>query len=62
QHQIQVAELGEDLSHFHHAAYNIAAAYAQMGDHTAAVRWLRRSAEEGFPCYRCSPKTPLSIR
>ncbi len=58
QHQIQVAELGEGLSHFHHAAYNIATAYAQMGDHAAAVRWLRRTAEEGFPCYPLFAKDP----
>ena len=57
-HQIHVAELGESLSHFHHAAYNIATAYAQMGDHAAAVRWLRRTAEEGFPCYPLFAKDP----
>jgi serine/threonine-protein kinase len=49
--QIPIAETGLGLSHFHHAAYNIAGAYALMGDHAAAVRWLRRTAEEGFPCF-----------
>ena len=49
--QIPIAETGVGLSHFHHAAYNIAGAYALMGDHAAAVRWLRRTADEGFPCY-----------
>jgi hypothetical protein len=49
--QIPIAEAGAGLSHFHHAAYNIAGAYALMGDHTAAIRWLRRTADEGFPCY-----------
>jgi serine/threonine protein kinase/tetratricopeptide (TPR) repeat protein len=56
--QIRIAETGEALSHFHHAAYNIASAYAQMGDHAAAVRWLRRTAEEGFPCYPLFAKDP----
>src|SRR5262249_25654599 len=49
--QIRIAEKGESLSHFHHAAYNIAGAYALMGDPVTAVRWLRRTADEGFPCY-----------
>jgi eukaryotic-like serine/threonine-protein kinase len=56
--QIRIAETGEALSHFHHAAYNIASAYALMGDHAAAVRWLRRTAEEGFPCYPLFAKDP----
>jgi TolB-like protein/tRNA A-37 threonylcarbamoyl transferase component Bud32 len=56
--QIRIAETGEALSHFHHAAYNIASAYALMGDHAAAVRWLRRTAKEGFPCYPLFAKDP----
>jgi tetratricopeptide (TPR) repeat protein len=56
--QIRVAETGASLSHFHHAAYNIAATYALMGDHAAAVRWLRRTADEGFPCYPLFAKDP----
>jgi tetratricopeptide (TPR) repeat protein len=42
---------GEGKSHFHHAQYNIALAYAVLGKRAQALRWLRRSAEEGFPCY-----------
>ena len=42
---------GSGNSHFHHSAYNIASAYALMGDHTRALEWLRRTAEEGMPCY-----------
>jgi eukaryotic-like serine/threonine-protein kinase len=49
--QIQMAERGESLSHFHHAAYNIAGAYALMGEPVTAIHWLRRTANEGFPCY-----------
>jgi TolB-like protein/Tfp pilus assembly protein PilF len=56
--QIRIAETGARLSHFHHAAYNIAGAYALMGDHAAAVRWLRRTADEGFPCYPLFAKDP----
>ena len=43
--------LGQGFGHFHHTAYNIASAYALMGDRVQAVRWLRTAAEEGFPCY-----------
>jgi TolB-like protein/Flp pilus assembly protein TadD len=42
---------GEGKSHFHHAQYNIALAYAVLGKRAQALRWLRRAAEEGFPCY-----------
>jgi tetratricopeptide (TPR) repeat protein len=39
------------LGHFHHSEYNIASAYALMGKPRQAVDWLRKSAENGFPCY-----------
>jgi len=42
---------GSGLSHFHHAEYNIATAYALQGDHARALAWLRRTAEDGLPCY-----------
>lgn len=38
-------------SHFHHAAYNIASAYALLGRKQEALEWLRRVAKEGMPCY-----------
>jgi len=38
-------------SHFHHAMYYIAAAYAQMGDAENTLLWLERTAREGMPCY-----------
>ncbi len=44
-------EKGKGFVHFHHAAHNIAAAYAQLGMPDEAVRWLRWSAENGFPNY-----------
>lgn len=37
--------------HFHHTAYNIAAAYALLGRPGEAVSWLERAAADGFPCY-----------
>src|SRR6266704_1434340 len=42
---------GSGRSHFHHAEYNIATAYALQGDHARALAWLHRTAEDGLPCY-----------
>lgn len=44
-------ELGSTFGHFHHTAYNIASAYAILGNRDQAVRWLRHAADNGFPCY-----------
>jgi len=44
-------QIGRGFGHFHHTAYNVAAAYAILGDAEAAVPWLKAAAEEGFPCY-----------
>ncbi len=50
--QIAVAVAkGSGRSHFHHAEYNIATAYALQGDHARALAWLRRTADDGLPCY-----------
>jgi serine/threonine protein kinase/tetratricopeptide (TPR) repeat protein len=35
----------------HHVAYSLAAAWAQLGDVRASVKWLQQAAETGFPCY-----------
>jgi TolB-like protein/tRNA A-37 threonylcarbamoyl transferase component Bud32/tetratricopeptide (TPR) repeat protein len=35
----------------HHATYVAAAAYARLGNRDEALRWLRFSAADGFPCY-----------
>ena len=35
----------------HHVAYSLGAAWAQLGDAAASVRWLRQAADTGFPCY-----------
>ena len=44
-------ELGRNFGHFHHSAYNIASAYALLGNTTEAIRWLQAAADNGFPCY-----------
>jgi tetratricopeptide (TPR) repeat protein len=38
-------------SHFHHAQFSIASAYARLGRKADAVEWLRRTAENGMPNY-----------
>jgi len=43
--------LGRDKSHFHHAEYNIACAYALLGDRPNALHWLQETALNGMPCY-----------
>lgn len=35
----------------HHVAYSLGAAWAQLGDPRAAVKWLQQAADTGFPCY-----------
>lgn len=51
-------ETGKGFGHFHHAAYDIGSAYALLGRSSDAVRWLRTSAENGFPCYPLFAKDP----
>lgn len=52
EHEIQVtARLGRDNDHFHHAAFILSAACAEMGRPDEAVAWLRRAAETGMPNY-----------
>jgi TolB-like protein len=44
--------------HFHHSEYNIASAYALMGQRREALQWLRRSADDGlspYPLYERDP-------
>jgi len=35
----------------HHVAYSLGAAWAQLGDVRASVKWLQQAADTGFPCY-----------
>lgn len=52
QHEIEDAiHQGTINDHFHHAAFIIAAAYAEMGKSHEAVQWLRRTEELGMPNY-----------
>ncbi len=44
-------ELGRNFGHFHHAAYNIASAYALLNKPDQAMEWLQLAADDGFPCY-----------
>ncbi len=44
---------------FHHASYNIGAAYAQLGEMAKARLWLARAAQTGFPCYPWYRVDPL---
>ena len=39
------------FGHFHHTAYNIASAYALLGEPAQAIHWLQDAADNGFPCY-----------
>jgi hypothetical protein len=32
-------------------AYNVASAYAMLGNRVEAMRWLQVAADDGFPCY-----------
>ena len=50
--------LGKTDDHFHHAAFIIAAAYAEMGRPHEAVLWLRRVAEIGMPNYPLFHENP----
>ncbi|MDQ2913090.1 MAG: protein kinase [Chloroflexota bacterium] len=53
---------GEGNSHFHHAAYNIATAYALLGGKKDALVWLEKTAKDGMPCYPLFEKDPYLDR
>ena len=58
--EIQVAvKKGGRGSHFHHASYNIATAYALMGKSKEAAEWLEKTADWGMPCYPLFAKDPF---
>ncbi len=48
---IPAAENPTGFSHLHHAQFHIGAALASLGRHDAAVAWLTRAADEGYPSY-----------
>ena len=43
----------------HHVAYSLGAAWAQLGERTAALKWLKQAAETGFACDPWFRKDPL---
>jgi hypothetical protein len=43
----------------HHVAYSLGAAWAQLGDASAAVKWLQQAADSGFPCFPSVARDPL---
>ena len=54
----QAIAVGESTSHFHHAAFSIASAYALMGRSDDALRWLERTASDGMPAYSLFANDP----
>ncbi|HET9513422.1 MAG TPA: tetratricopeptide repeat protein, partial [Gemmatimonadales bacterium] len=49
--RIQTVRSGRVRSHFHHAQFNIACAYARLGQAREAVEALRATADNGLPNY-----------
>jgi hypothetical protein len=43
----------------HHVAYSLGAAFAQLGEADASIRWLTQAADSGFPCYPWFARDPL---
>jgi TolB-like protein len=59
-HQIELTiQNRKSFIHYHHAQYDIACIYAQLGDRDEALRWLADAAHNGFPCYGFFEIDPL---
>lgn len=43
----------------HHVAYSLGAAFAQLGELDASMKWLNQAADTGFPCYPWFARDPL---
>lgn len=41
----------QSFRHIHHLYYNLAVSSALMNNKEEAIKWLEKSAEDGFPCY-----------
>ncbi len=50
---------GGATSHFHHAEFVIACAYALAGRKKEAMRWLERTAADGMPAYELFASEPF---
>ena len=55
---IRMALEKKSFGHFHHTAYWIACANARMNRTDAALDWLEKSAQTGFPCYPLFERDP----
>ncbi len=55
---VEAERLGGAVSHFHHAAFAIATAWALMGDKANAVSWLERTARDGMPAWALFARDP----
>jgi len=51
-------ERGRGYGHFHHTEYNVATAYALLGDPAHALEWLRAATNDGLPCYPLFERDP----
>jgi hypothetical protein len=50
-HEIDLTIRNEKaFGHYHHAQYDVACVYAQLGETDLSVRWLAGAAQNGFPC------------
>jgi len=55
--RVLVIEAGPYMDH--HVAYSLGAAWAQLGDAAASVKWLQQAADTGFSCYSWVKQDPL---
>ncbi|MEO6120245.1 MAG: protein kinase [Terriglobales bacterium] len=62
QHIATAVRFGKGKGHFHHAAFLIAAAYAEMADKKRAVEWLRFVGESGMPNYPLLRNNPSMLK
>jgi adenylate cyclase len=56
--RITIRNGDEGQYHFHHSEYNIASAYALMGNAREAMHWLRKAAEHGLTPYPFFERDP----
>jgi len=47
------------FGHYHHAQYDVACVYTQLGEPDLAVQWLTGAARNGFPCAGFFEHDPL---
>ncbi|HEV8130244.1 MAG TPA: protein kinase [Acidobacteriota bacterium] len=58
--QVRLTEKNQrSFGHYHHAQYDVACIYAQLGERDASLEWLRQAAKNGFPCHPFFQQDPL---